>query len=269
MATSARSASRRSTRSTSRTSKTSSSPSPWRSAAIGATRIWWRRRWSTTASCTWPTPGAWSTRSTCAPARGRIVWKMDPGQEKIDRNRGVALWGNLVISVTSHDGRVIATDKETGKIVWDKNLRDQPDMTLNAAPLALEGRDPGRRLGRRPGRAQLAGGARPQDRQRAVADLHRAGARRARQRDLEGQEQRLADRRRRLLRHRLLRPRHQHHLLGLGQPVAEIRFAPTGRATISTPTARSRSTPRAARSAGTTSTRRTTRWTTTRPARTS
>ena len=55
---------------------------------------------------------------------GRILWKMDPGQEKIDRNRGVALWGNLVVSVTSHDGRVIATDKETGKIVWDRNLRD-------------------------------------------------------------------------------------------------------------------------------------------------
>jgi alcohol dehydrogenase (cytochrome c) len=70
--------------------------------------------------------------------RGSIVWKMDPGQEKIDRNRGVALWGNLVISVTAKDGRVIATDKETGKVVWDKNLHDQPDMTLNAAPLALE-----------------------------------------------------------------------------------------------------------------------------------
>ena len=70
--------------------------------------------------------------------RGDIVWKMDPGQEKIERNRGVALWGNLVISVTGRDGRVIATDKETGKIVWDRNLRDQPDMTLNAAPLALK-----------------------------------------------------------------------------------------------------------------------------------
>src|SRR3954471_15359267 len=70
--------------------------------------------------------------------RGDTVWKMDPGQEKMDRNRGVALWRNLVISVTSHDVRVVATDRETGKIVWDKNLRDQPDMTLNAAPLALE-----------------------------------------------------------------------------------------------------------------------------------
>jgi alcohol dehydrogenase (cytochrome c) len=69
---------------------------------------------------------------------GPIVWKMDPGQAKMDRNRGAALWGNLVISVTSHDGRVVATDKDTGKVVWDKNLHDQPDMTLNAAPLALK-----------------------------------------------------------------------------------------------------------------------------------
>jgi alcohol dehydrogenase (cytochrome c) len=50
----------------------------------------------------------------------------------------VALWGNLVISITSYDGRVIATDKETGKVVWDKNLRDQPDLELTAAPLALK-----------------------------------------------------------------------------------------------------------------------------------
>ena len=53
---------------------------------------------------------------------GDIVWKMDPGLANQDRNRGAALWGNLVISVTGYAGRVIATDKETGKIVWDKNL---------------------------------------------------------------------------------------------------------------------------------------------------
>src|SRR6516164_10772399 len=55
---------------------------------------------------------------------GSTLWKMDPGQQKIDRNRGVALWGNLVISVTSHDGRVIATDQDTGKMVWERNLHD-------------------------------------------------------------------------------------------------------------------------------------------------
>ena len=70
--------------------------------------------------------------------RGDIVWKMNPKQEKIERNRGVALWGDLVISVTGRDGRVIATDKETGRVVWDKNLLDQPDVNLNAAPLALK-----------------------------------------------------------------------------------------------------------------------------------
>jgi alcohol dehydrogenase (cytochrome c) len=69
---------------------------------------------------------------------GRVIWKMDPGQEKIDRNRGVALWGNLVISVVGGDARVVATDKDTGRIVWDKKLDDQRDLTLNAAPLAIE-----------------------------------------------------------------------------------------------------------------------------------
>ena len=30
---------------------------------------------------------------------GRIVWRMDPGQEKIAAaNRGAALWGNFVVS---------------------------------------------------------------------------------------------------------------------------------------------------------------------------
>src|SRR5262249_9185030 len=69
--------------------------------------------------------------------QGDIVWKMDPGREKMDRNRGGAVWGKLVISVTSFDGRVIATDRDSGKVVWERNLRDQPDLTLNAAPLAL------------------------------------------------------------------------------------------------------------------------------------
>src|SRR6516164_997790 len=69
---------------------------------------------------------------------GTILWKMDPKQANQDRNRGVALWGNLVISVTGYDGRVIATNKETGAVVWDKNLIDQADLELTAAPLALK-----------------------------------------------------------------------------------------------------------------------------------
>src|SRR5438270_2159489 len=68
---------------------------------------------------------------------GHIVWKMDPSQEKAGRHRGVTLWNDLVISTTGKDGRIIASDKETGKVVWDKNLNDQPELELDAPPLAL------------------------------------------------------------------------------------------------------------------------------------
>jgi alcohol dehydrogenase (cytochrome c) len=53
---------------------------------------------------------------------GRIVWRMDPGQEKVPlSNRGAALWGNLVITVASYPARVIATNKDDGKIAWETN----------------------------------------------------------------------------------------------------------------------------------------------------
>jgi alcohol dehydrogenase (cytochrome c) len=71
---------------------------------------------------------------------GRIVWRMDPKQEKVPlANRGAALWGNLVISVASYPPRVLATNKETGQIVWETNLSDdQVDVQLTAAPLAVK-----------------------------------------------------------------------------------------------------------------------------------
>jgi alcohol dehydrogenase (cytochrome c) len=47
---------------------------------------------------------------------GCIVWRMDPGQEKVPlANRGAALLGNLVFTVASYPPRVIATNKETGR----------------------------------------------------------------------------------------------------------------------------------------------------------
>jgi alcohol dehydrogenase (cytochrome c) len=71
---------------------------------------------------------------------GRIVWRMDPGQEKLlAANRGAALWGNFVISVANYPARVIATDKETGKVAWETNMGDgQPDLALTAAPLPVK-----------------------------------------------------------------------------------------------------------------------------------
>jgi alcohol dehydrogenase (cytochrome c) len=69
---------------------------------------------------------------------GRIVWRMDPKQEKQAANRGVALWGNFVISVANEPARVIATDKDSGKVVWETNAAfGEPDTSLRAAPLAI------------------------------------------------------------------------------------------------------------------------------------
>jgi alcohol dehydrogenase (cytochrome c) len=72
---------------------------------------------------------------------GRIVWRMDPKQDRQMRTRGAALWGNLVITGAGGFGnspRVIATDKETGKVVWESSFQDTPDVTFTAAPLAIK-----------------------------------------------------------------------------------------------------------------------------------
>jgi alcohol dehydrogenase (cytochrome c) len=71
---------------------------------------------------------------------GRIVWRMDPGQEKLPlSNRGAALWGNLVVTVANYPARMIATNKDNGKVVWESNLSDgQDDLQLNAAPMAIK-----------------------------------------------------------------------------------------------------------------------------------
>jgi len=56
------------------------------------------------------------------PNRGQFVWVTDPGvkhQGNVSRTRGVALWEDLVIA-NLPDGRVIAVNRDTGEIVWDK-----------------------------------------------------------------------------------------------------------------------------------------------------
>jgi alcohol dehydrogenase (cytochrome c) len=70
---------------------------------------------------------------------GRIVWRMDPKQERQQRNRGAALWGNLVITGAGiNPPRIIATDKETGRVVWDTPFNDTPDVTFTSAPLPIK-----------------------------------------------------------------------------------------------------------------------------------
>jgi len=70
---------------------------------------------------------------------GRIVWRVDPKQEKQGTNRGAAFWGNLVISPANWPARIIATDKETGKVVWETNMVfGQAETRITAAPLSLK-----------------------------------------------------------------------------------------------------------------------------------
>ena len=68
---------------------------------------------------------------------GRIVWRMDPKQQKQSRNRGAAMWGNLVVTAASGPPRIIATDKETGQIAWESSFADTPEVELSSAPLAI------------------------------------------------------------------------------------------------------------------------------------
>jgi alcohol dehydrogenase (cytochrome c) len=80
---------------------------------------------------------------------GTLLWKMDPKTDHdwagaiaccgVD-NRGVALWGNLVIS-HSLDGRLIATNKDTGQMVWQRQVAN-PDKgeVITGAPLVVNGR---------------------------------------------------------------------------------------------------------------------------------
>lgn len=78
--------------------------------------------------------------------RGVFKWKMDPGTDRAwagdvaccgVNNRGVALWKDKVISVTL-DGRLIATNKATGEVVWERKVADPAlGETLTIAPLVV------------------------------------------------------------------------------------------------------------------------------------
>lgn len=79
--------------------------------------------------------------------RAQFVWRMDPGTDKdwsgeiaccgID-NKGVALWGELVLSHTL-DGRLIATAKDSGEILWERQLAEpEAGETITAAPLIVK-----------------------------------------------------------------------------------------------------------------------------------
>jgi alcohol dehydrogenase (cytochrome c) len=69
---------------------------------------------------------------------GRVIWQMDPKQERAVANRGAALWGNFVISPASTPARIVATDKITGKVAWETNVSDAEKITVTGAPLPIK-----------------------------------------------------------------------------------------------------------------------------------
>ena len=81
-----------------------------------------------------------------SPNKGEFAWVTDPGvkhQGNLPRTRGIALWEDLVIA-NLPDGRVIAMNRDTGEIVWDKQVAGTSEFgdkeRFNAAPIAADGK---------------------------------------------------------------------------------------------------------------------------------
>ena len=77
---------------------------------------------------------------------GEFVWVADPNvkhEGNQSRTRGIALWEDLVLA-NLPDGRVIAVNRDTGKIVWDKQIAGRNEFggqeRFFTAPLVADGK---------------------------------------------------------------------------------------------------------------------------------
>lgn len=75
--------------------------------------------------------------------QGYIDWIMDPATDPenlgLANNKGVALFGDNVYSITA-DGLLIATNAASGEVVWEVDTRQDPDEDFTMAPMALDGK---------------------------------------------------------------------------------------------------------------------------------
>ncbi|MCP8939612.1 PQQ-binding-like beta-propeller repeat protein [Alsobacter sp. SYSU M60028] len=75
--------------------------------------------------------------------RAAIEWIMDPQYQTSSirseppNNKGVAILGNTVFSVVL-DGRLVATNAETGEVLWEKKVIMDPREEATAAPLVVK-----------------------------------------------------------------------------------------------------------------------------------
>ncbi|MFN3423856.1 MAG: PQQ-dependent dehydrogenase, methanol/ethanol family [Novosphingobium meiothermophilum] len=91
---------------------------------------------------------AWSMVKAFDAKTGQLKWAYDPEvpRETLIRaccdavNRGVALYGDKVF-VGTLDGRLVALDRKTGKVVWSKVVvPNQTDYTITGAPRVVKGK---------------------------------------------------------------------------------------------------------------------------------
>jgi quinohemoprotein ethanol dehydrogenase len=92
---------------------------------------------------------SWSVVHAIDARTGKKLWSYDPG---VDRekgykgccdvvNRGVALWKGKVF-VGAYDGRLIALDAVTGKVIWEKDtiVSKEHSYTITGAPRVFNGK---------------------------------------------------------------------------------------------------------------------------------
>lgn len=79
---------------------------------------------------------------------GKKLWSFDPEVDKKQAayaccdvvNRGVAIWGDKIFTATI-DGRLIALDAKTGKVIWDVLTVDKSKpYTITGAPRVIKGK---------------------------------------------------------------------------------------------------------------------------------
>ena len=91
---------------------------------------------------------AWSKVKAFDAATGKMLWEYDPkvpGETAVKAccdvvNRGLAAWGDMLFLGTL-DGRLVALDRNTGDVRWEKVTVDQSkSYTITGAPRVIDGK---------------------------------------------------------------------------------------------------------------------------------